>query len=155
MAAGSHLHRDSTKTDRRGEACANLLHVIIRSIDDVSGTDRDVRGDGWRSRRLLRRDDGLNHSLHWTELAAGAELELKYSNHFESNLCVEGEGEVVDLATQEVHKLHPGVVYALDKHDHHLVRALTDLKMVCVFWPALAGTEKHDEHGGYATAPDG
>lgn len=128
--------------------------MIIRSIDEVAGTDRDVSGAGWRSRRILRRDDGMKHSLHWTELAAGADLELRYSNHLESNLCIAGEAEIHDLATGEVHHLRPGVMYALDKHDHHRVRALTDVKLVCVFWPALAGDEKHDPDGGYAASPE-
>ncbi len=102
--------------------------MIIRSIDEVAGSERDVSGEGWRSRRLLRRDDGMKHSLHWTELAAGTELDL--------------------------HLLRPGVMYALDKHDHHRVRALTDVKLVCVFWPALTGDEKHDPEGGYAASPE-
>ena len=73
--------------------------MIVRSIEKLTGTDRDVRGDGWRSLRILRRDDGMNYSLHLTELAAGSELELRYEHHLEANLCLEGEGTVVDLAT--------------------------------------------------------
>jgi L-ectoine synthase len=123
--------------------------VIIRTIEEIVGTERDVSGEGWRSRRLLRRDDGMNFSFHWTEVRAGTELDLQYQAHLEGNLCVGGEGEVVDLATQAVHQLRPGVMYALDKNDHHLVRAKTDLTLVCVFWPALAGAEKHNASGGY------
>jgi len=123
--------------------------VIIRTIEEIVGTERDVSGEGWRSRRLLRRDDGMNFSFHWTEVRAGTELDLQYQAHLEGNLCVGGEGEVVDLATQAVHQLRPGVMYALDKNDHHLVRAKTDLTLVCVFWPALAGAETHNASGGY------
>jgi L-ectoine synthase len=126
--------------------------LIIRSVDALEGTDRDVRGEGWRSRRLLRRDDGMNYSLHWTEVAAGTELDLRYQHHVEGNLCVGGTGEVVDVASGRVHELKPGVMYALDKHDHHLLRARTDLQLVCVFWPPLAGDEKHDEAGGYSAS---
>ncbi len=123
--------------------------MIIRSVHELDGGDRDIRGDGWRSRRLLRRDDGMQVSLHWTELPAGAELDLEYRHHLESNLCIAGEGEVEDLASGEVHALRPGVMYALDQHDHHRLRARTDLQLVCVFWPPLAGTERHDASGGY------
>ena len=123
--------------------------MIIRSVDEIVGSERDVSGDGWRSRRLLRRDDGMNFSLHWTEVKAGVELDLHYQNHLEGNLCVAGEGEVVDLATHAVHALRPGVMYALDKNDHHLLRAKTALSFVCVFWPALGGEEKHNASGGY------
>ena len=82
-------------------------------------------------------------------MKAGTELDLHYHNHLEGNLCVAGEGEVVDLATDAVHSLRPGVMYALDKNDHHLLRAKTDLSFVCVFWPALAGEETHNALGGY------
>ena len=51
--------------------------MIVRSLVDLTGTERDVRGEGWRSRRLLRRDDGVKFSLHYTELDAGTELELE------------------------------------------------------------------------------
>lgn len=123
--------------------------MIVRTLEELVGTDRDVVGEGWRSRRILRRDDGMHHSLHWTELRAGTELELRYGNHLESNLVVAGEGEVVDLDSGRTYELRPGVMYALDKHDHHLVRAKTDLAAVCVFWPPLRGDERHNEEGGY------
>ena len=123
--------------------------MIVLAIDDLTGTDRDVRTERWRSRRLLRRDDGMNYSLHWTELRAGTELEMTYEHHLEANLCVAGEGDVVDLATGAVHAIRPGVMYALDRHDHHLLRATTDMQLVCVFWPALSGDERHNRQGGY------
>ena len=128
--------------------------MIVRSVDQVAGTDRDVRGDGWRSNRLLRRDDGVNFSLHLTEIAAGTELELEYANHFEANYCISGSGEVVDVSTGEVHELGPGVMYTLDNHDRHILRVKTPMVLVCVFWPALVGTEVHSEDGGYPVVDD-
>ncbi|MGH7922160.1 MAG: ectoine synthase [Candidatus Dormibacteraceae bacterium] len=124
--------------------------MIIRSVDSLDGTERDIAGEGWRSRRLLRRDDGMQISLHWTELPAGAELDLRYRHHLEANLCIAGEGVVENLDSGEVHRLQPGVMYALDQHDHHRLVAHRDLQLVCVFWPALSGDEHHDESGGYA-----
>ena len=91
----------------------------------------------------------MHYSLHVTELAAGTELEMRYEHHLEANLCLAGEGEVVDLATGAVHPVTPGVVYALDKHDHHRFRATTDMRLISVFWPALTGGERHNERGGY------
>jgi L-ectoine synthase len=129
--------------------------MIARTLDELAGTDRDVQGEGWASRRILRRDDGMNFSLHWTEVRAGTELELHYRHHLEANLCVAGEGEVVDLASGRTYELRPGVMYALDEHDRHIVRARTDLKAVCVFWPPLAGDERHDEAGGYGASDGG
>src|SRR3990170_3653218 len=52
--------------------------MIVRSLDEVTGTERDVHGEGWRSQRLLLRRDGLGFSLHNTTVAAGAEMELEY-----------------------------------------------------------------------------
>ena len=129
--------------------------MIVRVVDELAGTDREVQGEGWRSRRILRRDDGTNFSLHWTEVAAGTELELQYEHHVEANLCVAGEGEVVDLTTGRTYELRPGVMYALEQHERHLVRARTDLTAVCVFWPPLAGDERHNPSGGYDAPAEG
>lgn len=123
--------------------------MIVRDLTQLDGTDRDVNGEGWRSRRLLRRDDGVKFSLHLTELAAGTELELQYANHFEANYCISGHGEVVDVATGRTHRLGPGTMYTLDQHDRHIVRTKSPMTLLCVFWPALVGNERHDAAGGY------
>ena len=123
--------------------------MIIRTLDEISGSDRDVSGEGWRSRRILLDDDGMAHSLHWTNITAGSELTLWYKNHLEANLIISGEGEVVDIATGDVHPLGPGSLYALDKNDRHIVRAYTDMALVCVFTPGLSGRETHDTDGSY------
>ena len=123
--------------------------MIIRTLDGIAGTARDVQGDGWRSRRILLRDDGMAHSLHWTEVPAGTVQNLWYKQHLEANLVISGTGEVEDVATGEIHRLAPGTLYALDKHDRHILRAHTDLALVCVFTPALTGAETHDADGSY------
>jgi L-ectoine synthase len=126
--------------------------MIVRSLEDVVGSDRDVGGDGWRSRRLLLAADGLGFSLHDTTVAAGSELELEYRHHFEACYVVAGEADVTDQATGQRHRLGPAMVYALDRHDRHVLRALSELRLVCVFNPALAGTERH-VGGGYEPSP--
>jgi L-ectoine synthase len=126
--------------------------MIVRSLEDVAGTDRDVTGEGWRSRRLLLAGDGMGFSLHDTTVAAGSELSLEYRHHLEACYCVEGSAEIEDLATGDRHAIGPGTVYALDRHDRHVLRASTELRLVCVFNPALAGTERH-VGGGYEPTP--
>jgi L-ectoine synthase len=37
----------------------------------------------------------------------------------------------------------------LDHHEAHILRATTDLRIICVFTPALTGQEKHDASGSY------
>jgi L-ectoine synthase len=123
--------------------------VIVRTLEDVVGTDRDVEGEGWRSRRLLLRRDQLGFSLHDTTVAAGTELNLQYKHHLEACYCLEGEAELTDLATGEQHDLRPGSMYALDRHDRHTLRVQTDLRLVCVFNPALTGRETHDANGSF------
>ena len=45
-------------------------------------------------------------------------------------------------------------MYALDEHDRHRIDATTDMRIVCVFSPALAGPETHDEDGSYPLLED-
>jgi L-ectoine synthase len=115
----------------------------------VEGSDRDVAGEGWRSRRLLLRRDQMGFSLHDTTVAAGSELNLHYKHHLEACYLLAGEAELTDLATGERHELGPGSVYALDQHDRHTLRVRTDLHLVCVFNPALTGGETHDADGSF------
>jgi L-ectoine synthase len=123
--------------------------VIVRTLDEVVGSDRDVEGDGWRSRRLLLRRDQLGFSLHDTTVAAGTELNLQYKHHLEACYCLEGEAELVDLASGERHRIAPGTMYALEGHDRHTLTVQRDLRLVCVFNPALTGTEVHDADGSF------
>ena len=128
--------------------------MIVRSVDEVAGTTRDVSGEGWRSRRLLVRDDATGFSLSDTAVAAGAELHLQYRHHIEACYCLDGEGEIEDLASGVRHRIGPGTLYALDQHDAHVIRVTRDLRLVCVFNPPLTGGETHDARGGYVLPRD-
>lgn len=126
--------------------------MIVRTLEDVLGTSADVSGPGWTSRRLLLATDGMGYSLNDTIIEAGAEMTLEYKNHLEACYCVSGRGDVEDLATGAVHLIAPGTVYALDHHDRHTLRASADedMRLVCVFSPALRGTETHGPDGSYS-----
>jgi len=129
--------------------------MIVITSEEVAGTARDVCGPGWQSRRMIVREDGMGHSVHETRIQHGAELHLHYKNHFETNYCMAGEGEVENTLTGEVFPLRPGTIYALNQHDPHIVRATKgDLLLVCVFTPPLAGNETHRADGSYAAAGD-
>ena len=128
--------------------------MIVRTLDDVRDGANDVIGDGWRSIRMLTREDAMGFTLTYTTLEPGMDAELEYRNHLEACLCIEGRMQIEDLATGTVHELGPGSMYALDEHDRHRARVLEPTVLVCVFNPALTGTETHDEHGGYAAAAD-
>lgn len=129
--------------------------MIVRTLDEIAHTDRDVHADTWRSRRLLLARDGQSFSMHDTILYAGTETIMWYAHHVEAVYCVEGEGELVNDDTGETHKLADGTLYLLDGHEHHRVRARTNLRMVCVFTPPVTGREVHDETGAYPLLTDG
>lgn len=127
--------------------------MIVVTSDEIAGTDRDASGPGWESRRMIIRDHGMGHSVHETRVKAGSELHLHYKNHFETNYCIKGAGEVENKETGEKFPIAPGTIYALDKNDPHILRAFDeDLVLVCVFTPPLAGNEVHREDGSYAPA---
>ncbi len=123
--------------------------MIIRKLDEMVGSEREVSADTWSSRRLLLADDGMGFSMHDTILHAGTETPMWYRNHVEAVYCVAGEGELVDRESGAVHPIAPGTLYALDKHDKHVLKATTELRMVCVFNPPLVGVETHDTDGSY------
>lgn len=125
--------------------------MIISSLDAIKGTDRDVSGPGWKSRRLLLAGDGMGYTMTDTLVLDGTELELEYKNHLEACYCISGRGEVTNLATGETHVIEPFTLYALDQNDHHKLRAVGgDLRLVCVFNPPLTGGEVHRADGSYA-----
>lgn len=127
--------------------------MIIRDLKTVRASDRNVESSGWESARLLLREDNMGFSLHVTTLHAGAELKMHYQNHLEAVLVLKGVGTIEDLETGQTHRLRPGVVYALDAHDRHVVRPETDILTVCVFNPPVTGREVHDENGAYPASP--
>ena len=128
--------------------------MIVTHLNNVIGTPADVDTDGWCSRRLIYRDAGMGYSVNDTIIKPGAELEMEYRHHLETVYCIEGEGEITDLATGETHAITPGTLYALNKHDRHVLRANrgVHMRMVCVFNPPLTGQEVHDETGAYAVS---
>jgi L-ectoine synthase len=125
--------------------------MIVRRLEAVRGSEREVRPDSgnWTSRRLLLRDDGMGFSLHDTTIHAGTETYIWYKNHLEAVYCVAGEGEIEDLESGEIHQIRDGTLYALNGHERHYLRARKEMRMICVFNPALTGTEVHDREGAY------
>ncbi|RSM77686.1 ectoine synthase [Kibdelosporangium aridum] len=115
--------------------------MIIRSIDEV----KTVEWGNGLSRRFLLEADGMGYTLTDTLVRAGTKSHLEYRNHLEACYCIEGSGEVIDTEGNSF-KITPGVMYALDKHDPHWLVASPheDLRLVCMFTPALRGDEAHN-----------
>lgn len=126
--------------------------MIVRDFNELKDSERSVSDARWNSVRMLLADDGMGFSFHITTLEAGSEHTFHYKNHFESVYCMSGKGSITDLATGETHQIHPGVMYALNLHDKHTLRAEEELVMACCFNPPVTGTEVHQADGSYAAA---
>lgn len=126
--------------------------MIVKQLEDVLGTPAEVDTSGWTSRRLIFKDAGMGYSVNDTIIKAGAKLEMTYRNHLETVYCIEGKGQITDVASGKTHQIRPGTLYALNAHDHHVLEANQGeaMRMVCVFNPPLTGAEVHDETGAYA-----
>lgn len=123
--------------------------MIVRKLNSRLNSEHEVDTLTWTSRRLLLAEDKMGFSLHDTLIKAGTETPMCYRNHLEAVYCIEGEGEVETTADGKVHPIEPGTLYALDENDDHILRATTQLRMICVFNPPLTGREVHDETGAY------
>lgn len=128
--------------------------MIVRDFNELKNTDKAVSDANWTSVRMLLASDGMGFSFHITVLQAGSEHQFHYKHHLESVYCVSGKGSITDLGTGETHEIRPGVMYALNDHDRHILRAEEELVMACVFNPPVTGTEVHREDGSYAPAED-
>ena len=130
--------------------------MIVRNLKDAELTERRiVSPDGnWESTRLLLKEDRMGFSFHITTIYEGADFQMHYQNHLESVYCISGEGEVETLEDGQKYPIKPGVLYSLDKHDKHILRAFKAMKMACVFNPPLNGKEVHNAEGAYELVAD-
>jgi len=126
--------------------------MIVKTLEDVQGTEHDVDGGTWTSRRLIVRDAGVGFSMNDTLIHEGTETLIWYKNHFEAVYCIEGEGEIEVLPDGPTYPIRPGTLYVLDGHEKHLLRATKTMRVVCVFNPPLTGREVHDKDGVYPAA---
>ncbi|MET8876683.1 ectoine synthase [Nocardia sp. NPDC004604] len=123
--------------------------MIVRSTAEITGTDRDVEGLGWRSKRIVLGGDGVGFSFHETTIEAGTVHEFHYRYHVEAVWLIEGEGTLTDLDSGVTYELAPGSMYLLDGHERHRLEVRTEMRMMCVFNPPVTGQEVHDSNGVY------
>lgn len=128
----------------------------VIKLEDILGTDQEVKADTWESRRLVLKKDGMGYSVHDTIIKAGTETHIWYQNHLEAVYCIQGAGEVETVKDGKIHPIKKDEIYILDEHDEHLLRAYEgeDMRMVCVFNPPITGQETHDENGVYPVIED-
>jgi L-ectoine synthase len=125
--------------------------MLIKNLATIRDSDQNVMSENgtWESARMLLKKDGMGFSFHITTLYTGKEIKLQYLNHLESVFIMTGKGTIEDLSTGRIHDLVPGVLYALDKHDDHILRIEEEITCACVFNPPVSGREVHDENGSY------
>ncbi|MBN1377927.1 MAG: ectoine synthase [Gammaproteobacteria bacterium] len=123
--------------------------MIVRTLQQAEKSERRIVTEMWESTRLLLENDKMGFSFHITTIYKNARLKMHYKNHLESVYCISGEGELEDLANGNKFPITEGTIYILDRHDKHILRATTEMKMACVFNPPLIGKETHDKDGSY------
>ncbi len=126
--------------------------MIIRTHEDAENDA--VETEQWISRRYTLRADGMGHSVHETYIKPGKELHMWYKNHKETVLCIEGEGQIHDRTEGGTWDLAPGKLYALDKHQQHVLSSEKGMTVICCFTPSLVGPEDHNAQGSYPLLDD-
>jgi L-ectoine synthase len=122
--------------------------VIVRNLSMA----KSVEWGNGVSRRFLVHDDGFGYTIADTIVYKGTSSRLQYMNHLESVYCIDGHGSVV-TGDGVRYDIEPGTMYVLDQHDAHSLSAAddSDLRVICVFTPALRGDEIHTlTDGGYS-----
>lgn len=123
--------------------------MIIRNIEQIKGTERDVKFTGGNSLRLILESDNMGFAFMKTIIPKGEPNHWHYPNHLEACFCLAGKGILTNLDTNEQHEIGVDTIYILDKHDDHTFQALEDTILISVFNPPLSGKESHDENGHY------
>lgn len=115
--------------------------MLIRHREQVQSVDW---GNG-QSHRLLVEADRMGFAVAHTVVSAGSRSKLQYRRHLEACYCISGKGEILNADETVTHLLEPGVLYALDEHDPHVLVAGSgeDLHLVSVFNPPIRGDERH------------
>src|SRR5699024_1114128 len=106
------------------------MYVVNR--DDLNDTDRDVKSETWRSRRMGQARERVGFSFHETVVPAGTATTSHYPKHVEAEYCGQGKGTLTDQVTGKEYPLPGGVMYLLDGHEKHTVVAEEELRMACV-----------------------
>lgn len=120
--------------------------MLVRTLDSVLGTSRDVDWGNGTSRRLLVAADERPYTVTDTYVRPGTSTFLRYDNHLESCYCIEGSGYVETAEGR--HELAPGTLYAPGKGEEHTLVSAEGMRLVCVFSPALTGDESHEHVPG-------
>lgn len=124
--------------------------MIIRTIKECIGTDREVVFNAGISYRPVLKSDKMGFSIHKTVIQKGNRATWHYKNHLESCYCISGKALLQNMETGQKFIIEPDTVYSLDRHDWHYFEALEDTVLISVFNPPCTGQETHQPDGSYA-----
>lgn len=121
----------------------------VVSIESIKGTNRDVKGEGFNSLRILLEKDNMGFSLHKTIIEPGT-YHWHYKNHLEACYCICGVGCIKNLSDGISHVIIPDTTYVLNNNDEHIFTAETQVILISIFNPPVKGTEIHNKDGSYS-----
>ena len=119
------------------------------NINDLQGSERDVKFTGGNSLRPVLESDGLGFAMMKTIIPKGGPYLWHYDKYLEACYCIKGKGILTDVWSGEHFIITPDVIYIQDKHEEHTFEALEDTILISIFNPPLKGNEKHDKNGNY------
>ncbi len=129
---------------------ANTSDTIIRSLEEINGTERDVAWGNGRSRRFLIQKDGMGFTLCNTTGNGNTNSYIQYRNHFESCYYLSGTG-MYEWDSGK-HSIDTGekqsTVFIMNEHDRHYMRIKKESVCLSIFTPPIKGDERHNfSHG--------
>ncbi len=130
------------------------MFVKTWAMAEAAGHARERAGGASRFAKLLTSAEGLGFALSDVRFQAGREADLWYRNHWEANIVLAGTVEITDATSGKVHTVGADGVYCVGPDDKHHLKAVTDVHLLSIFNPPLAGTEVHDADGAYPPTGD-
>jgi L-ectoine synthase len=148
---GLETHDEDGAYAASGDLPPRQGRMTVTTLEDVRKAGLEVSVNGGRavSQRYITAADQMGFSMHAVWVKAGVETDLWYKNHWEGNLVLDGQLEVTDKTTGDVHVIGPGGLYLVGPNDPHHLKALSDVHAISVFDPPLTGKEDHDADGAY------
>ena len=129
---------------------------LVQKLDVITGSERDIDWHHGTSRRFILESDGFNLTLTSTICSPRHISPMAYLNNYELAFYLRGDvtytwnnGENSHQFKQEKVEDGDGCVFLMNNNDSHEVHTRDkECECLCVFYPALKGTETHDFKSG-------
>lgn len=115
------------------------LQIIHKQ--QLQGTPRHIRNPTYETHRFLLASDQADVTVTDITLAPDVEAVYGYDQHIEIAYCIEGNAELTDLSTGQIHQISPGTLWVARRGERFRFLARTPTRLVCVFTPPFSGHE--------------